>query len=197
MHLQPNRNYISNDDVQTPSGLARQLVAHFQPAGRILEPCAGDGNFLRALRSFVRQRADHSSRNALGRTRVSAVKFRGSSSSVPRTDWCGLKRGRDFFAWERQVDWIVTNPPWSQFRPFLQHAMAVAEHVVFVVTINHLWTRARLRDIREAGFGVREIVLLDTPPSFPPLGFQLGAVHLSRGRSEAIALSDLRGSGKL
>jgi hypothetical protein len=55
---------------------------------------------------------------------------------------------------------------------------------------NHLWTRARLRDLKAAGFGLREIVLLDLPPSFPPMGFQLGAVHLSRGWTQAITLTD-------
>ena len=42
------------------------------------------------------------------------------------------------------MDWIITNPPWSQIRRFLQHALSLADHVVFLFTINHLWTRARL-----------------------------------------------------
>ncbi len=50
MRSQPNRNYTSNDDIQTPLALARKLVAHFQPSGRFLEPCRGNGNFLKALR---------------------------------------------------------------------------------------------------------------------------------------------------
>ena len=49
MRLQPNRNYVSNDDIQTPPLLARRLVQHFRPRGRILEPCKGAGNFLKQL----------------------------------------------------------------------------------------------------------------------------------------------------
>ena len=158
MHLQPNRNYTSNDDVQTPPVLARRLVEHFRPRGRVLEPCRGDGNFLRFL---------------------------------PKgTAWCEIKAGRDFFAWDKQVDWIVTNPPWSQVRRFLQHAMTISEHVVFLFTINHVWTRARLRDIRTAGFGIKQIVLVDMPPEFPQSGFPLGAVHVARGWTGPIALVD-------
>lgn len=182
MHLQPNRNYVSNDDVQTPPELARRIVAHFRPRGRILEPCAGEGNFLRALQEHAGGASRRSGAKASRRGPSSLVLGRRSSRVPPsRVHWCELKRGRDFFAWGKRVDWVVTNPPWSQFRAFLQHGMRWADHVVFLVTVNHLWTKARLRDIRAAGFGLKEILLVDTPASFPPLGFQLGAVHLARG----------------
>lgn len=96
---------------------------------------------------------------------------------------------RDFFAWWEPVDWIITNPPWSQIRPFLQHALSLADHVVSLLTINHLWTKARQRDIRAAGFGLREILLVEMPPEFPQSGFQLGAVHLQRGWRGRIKLT--------
>ncbi len=176
MRSQPNRNYVSNDDVQTPPALARRLVAHFAPTGRMLEPCCGDGNFLRALRKHVSCNPGTS------------VSSRGSAPS--EVLWAELKRGRDFFEWHERVDWIITNPPWSQIRVFLQHAMTLAEHVVLLLTINHLWTKARLRDIRAADFGLREIVLVDMPASFPQSGFQLGAVHLARGHAGPITLTD-------
>lgn len=166
MRCQPNRNYDSNDAVQTPRELARRLVSHFQPAGRILEPCRGQGNLYRFL-----------PKGAL---------------------WCEIEKGRDFFEWSEPVDWIITNPPWSQIREFLKHSMRVADHVVFLMTINHVWTKARIRDIREAGFGIREITLLEMPREFPQSGFQLGAVYVRRGWSGKITFNDLSagGSGK-
>lgn len=57
-------------------------------------------------------------------------------------------------------------------------------------TINHLWTRARLGDVKAAGFGLKELVLVDTPKNFPPSGFQLGAVHLHRGWTGPVTLTD-------
>ncbi len=168
MHLQPHPDYRSDDVVQTPVALARRLAAHFRPWGRVLEPCCGDGHFLAALRAQLRS---------------------SGTASAP-VAWCEIARGRDFFAWQERVDWIITNPPWSQFRAFLQHAMAVSEHVVFLVTVNHLWTRARVRDVKAAGFGLREIVLVDMPRNFPPLGFLLGAAHLARGWTGPVTLTD-------
>lgn len=213
MRLQPNRNYVSDDVVQTPPKLARQLVEHFRPSGRILEPCKGRGNFLRALRAFVRgQKSLVVSQKSLANGQKSVANKRtlnskplapglalssqpsaldSHSKSLSSVSWCELKAGRDFFAWTKKVDWIITNPPWSQIRAFLQHAMRLADHVVFLMTINHVWTKARLRDVREAGFGIREIVLVNMPRSFPQSGFQLGAVHFRRGKQAAMHVTDL------
>ena len=38
-----------NDDVQTPAELAKAIVAHFLPSGRVLEPCRGGGAFVKAI----------------------------------------------------------------------------------------------------------------------------------------------------
>ena len=158
MKFQPGRNYVSNDDIQTPVELAGRIVNYFQPSGRILEPCAGEGHFLQHL---------------------------------PDAEWCEIKRDRDFFAYDQRVDWILTNPPWSQIRPFLAHAFTISDHVVFLMTVNHAWTKARLRIAREHGFGLRAILLVDTPRSFPQSGFQLGAVHYQRGWTGPVILAEL------
>ena len=138
-----------NDCVQTPDSLAKQLVEYFKPNGKILEPCAGDGSFLRALPQGVY--------------------------------WCEILHERDFFDFNEKVDWIITNPPYSIFRKFMNHSMEVADNIVFLVTINHIWLKARMRDIKEKGFGIKEILLLDTPKTFPQSGFQVGCVHLQKG----------------
>ena len=100
---------------------------------------------------------------------------------LPRgTEWCEINSGRDFFDYKKKMDWIITNPPWSKIRAFLQHSLEISENIVFLMTINHIWTKARLRDIKEASFGIKEILLVETPKEFPPLGFQIGAVHLKK-----------------
>lgn len=106
--------------------------------------------------------------------------------------WCEITEGKDFFTFWEKTDWIITNPPWSKMRAFLEHSMEVAENVVFLMTINHLWTKARLRDIDKNNFGIKEIILIDTPRTFPQTGFQLGVVHLQRGYRGDILLTDWR-----
>lgn len=164
MKSQPNRDYVSNDDVQTPDPMALAIVQHFKPAGWVLEPCSGEGAFIRALEK---------------------------QPDVKRIFQCEIKGGADFMDWTARVQWAVTNPPWSKFRDFLGRAMDVADNVVFLVTVNHAWTKARIRDVHQAGFGMKEILLVDMPKSFPQSGFQLGAVHWQRGWTGDIKLSRL------
>jgi len=107
------------------------------------------------------------------------------------TQWCEITEGKDFFDYNEKVDWIITNPPWSQIRKFLQHSMKVSNNVCFLFTINHLWTKARIRDIKESGFGIKEIVIFNTPDNFPQSGFQVGMVHLQSKYVGNIIFSDL------
>lgn len=152
--LCPSKNSPDKDLVFTPFDLAQKIVRHFSPSGFILEPCMGEGSFYYNLKEYADGEAD----------------------------WCELSKGRDFFEWpEKDYNWIITNPPFSKFRAFLQKSMQVADNVVFLCSINHiLGLRARLKDIKVAGFYIREVLLCDTPKSWPASGFQVGAIHLSK-----------------
>jgi predicted RNA methylase len=145
----------------TPPALARALVRALQPSGTILEPCAGTGNFVKALRPY------------------------GQVHS------CEIDRGEDFLAWTQRVDWIVTNPPWSQFRAFLAHSLQIADRVAFVSTLNHLWTTARRQLVKDAGFGIEKLVEFDAPSTWQATGFQLGLVLLTRGYRGACTVTPL------
>ncbi len=153
MKYQPNRNYVSNDKVMTPPPLARAIVDVLQPSGLLLEPCAGDGAFVEALRPFG------------------------------DVEWCEIEKGRDFFSWTRHVDWIITNPPWSQFRRFLEHAMTVADNICFLAPMPHWWTTCRYRLMKQAGFFHHQWLFVEWPPvaGWRAEGFQLCATHIARG----------------
>src|ERR1035437_2234288 len=107
-----------NDCVQTPDKLAELIVGHFHPVGRMLEPCAGNGAFLRALKK-----------------------------QGLKPQWREIRLGRDFLVHTpNHWDWIITNPPWSQFRAFLKQSMIVADNIVFLCLINACFMKARWRD---------------------------------------------------
>lgn len=98
-----------------------------------------------------------------------------------KRDWCEIDRGRDFFDYSRKVDYIFTNPPWSLIRQFVQHGIAIADDVYYLMTINHAFTKARVRDVYNLGFYIADILCVPTPKEFPQSGFQLGVVHWKRG----------------
>jgi len=114
---------------------------------------------------------------------------------LPNAEWCEITEGRDFFDYNKKVDWIITNPPWSKIRNFLIHSMEIALNIVFLITVNHLWTRARIKKIKEMNFGIKEICLIDAPKEFHNTGFQLAAIHLQKGYKGLIILSDLETIG--
>lgn len=148
----PSTTNDATDLVFTPPEWAQAIVDALPLSGRVLDPSKGLGAFYDAFPS-------------------DCIK-----------DWCEITEGRDFLSHIDPCDWIVTNPPWSQMRPFMDHAMGLAENVVFLVTTNHVFTRARVSLIEGKGFGIRGIYHVPTPPKpWPASGFQLSAVWLKRG----------------
>lgn len=143
-----------NDDVHTPPWLAKAIVQHFMPCGKMLEPCRGDGAFVRAM---------------------------------PGCDWFDITQERDFLEARGHWDWIVTNPPFSQFRVFLKKSMELADNIVFVSLVNAWWVRSRQADIREANFALVELCTLPIPKSWPQFGLTLAAGWLRRGWQGGIA----------
>lgn len=136
-----------NDKIMTPVYLAEQIVNHFKPNGKVLEPCSGTGNFLKVL---------------------------------PNADYCEIDSGIDFLEVVGHWDWIITNPPYSKYRDFLIKAMQVADNVVFLQLINATFYKARLREMFKYNFGIKEILLIDTPKEFPQFGFQMGCIYYKR-----------------
>ena len=104
-------------------------------------------------------------------------------NQFPYFDYCEITENKDFFNYTTKVDWIVSNPPWSIYRKFAQHSYTLADNIAYLITINHdIALRARLNDMESAGFGIKEIILLEAPKTnWPQMGFQLGVCWKQRG----------------
>jgi len=140
-----------NDNVNTPEYLAKYIVDYFNPSGFLLEPCKGSANFLKFM---------------------------------PSADWCELSEGKDFFDYKKEnVDWVITNPPFSKIRKFLQHCYELkVKNIVFLCPTNHiLGLKARIIDMMDGGYGIKEIILIKTPKEFPQSGFQWSINHIKKG----------------
>lgn len=161
-----------DDVVMTPPLLAKAIIDHYRPTGLLLDPCCGEGAFFN--------------------------QFGTEAEGVVIKEWCELSEGRDFLTWEgltasSHFDWCMSNPPWSRVRDFNYRAMGVADNIVWLCLVNALFMTARLRDMDDMGFGIKEICRVPQPhkKEWPQCGFQLGACHIQKGYTGPITLSRL------
>ena len=100
-----------------------------------------------------------------------------------RTDWCEIDEGVDFFEYNKKVDWIITNPPYSIFKEILPKMLEIADNIVIVIPANKLLSSMpRLMDIKRAGCNIRQVHYLGSGRQLKfPFGFPVAAVHIERG----------------
>ena len=142
-HLNPN------DVVFTPDWLAERICRMFYVYGTVLEPCKGEGVFLKYL---------------------------------PKdTEWCEIADGKNYYDYNKKVDWIVTNPPYSDFNRFLDHSFALAEHIVLLVPAAKMFkSMGTIKKTLEYG-GIVSIHWLPASKAGFPFGFPCGIFYLKRG----------------
>ena len=137
-----------NDVVFTPDWLAKKICSLFSISGKVLEPCKGEGVFLKYL---------------------------------PKgTDWCEITEGRNYYDYEKNVNWIVTNPPYSDFNRFLEHSFKLADNIVLLVPVAKLFkSMGTLKSIVEYG-GIVSCRFLSGGQAGFPFGFPVGVYYLKR-----------------
>ena len=100
----------ANDDVATPIHIARKIINLFFPKiyndEFLLDPFKGNGVF-----------------------------YNNFPKENPK-DWCEIKEGKDFFDFNKKVDWIISNPPYSIFDEVLEHSFEIADNIVYLVPLS-------------------------------------------------------------
>ena len=118
--LKKARKYkkTTEDVVYTPENIAKltiDLIApYISPTETILEPCIWWGAFYNTL-----------------------------SKKYNNVDWCEIEKWRDFFEYNKNIEWIITNPPYSIYEEFLYHSMEIADNVVYLVPLSKAFTSLR------------------------------------------------------
>ena len=138
-----------NDSVYTPDWLAEKICNMYKINGDVLEPCKGEGVFMKYL--------------------------------PKNSDWCEIKQGKDFYQYKKNVDWIVTNPPYSHFDKFLEHCFLLSKNVVLLVPCSKFFTSiGKLRLVFNYG-NFKEIHILAYSKAGFPFGFPSGVFFLEKG----------------
>lgn len=126
---------LEGDQFTTPRPLAASLVAKIDLDGArcVLDGFKGSGAFFDA---FPR--------------------------NVPK-DWCEIQEGRDFYKYNAEVDWIISNPPFSQFRRVLEHSCKIAQVGFAYIMPGYALSHSRLRLIASFGFYCTQIYSFENP----------------------------------
>ena len=158
-HLNPN------DVVFTPDKLAHEITSLFDINGKVLEPCKGEGAFLKYL---------------------------------PKdTMWCEIADGRNFYDFNDKVDWIVTNPPYSDFNRFLAHCFELAENIVLLVPVAKMFkSMSTIRQVFAYG-NIVSIWWLPASRAGFPFGFPCGIFYIKRNYHGATTMGIFNDSPQL
>ena len=101
---------------------------------------------------------------------------------MPGADWCEAAEGKDFFGWTEPVDWIVSNPPYSTFKPWMLHSFTLAKNVVYLVPLHKVFCGAKYLDAIMQYGGMPEVLVMGAGSRLGfPFGFVVGAIHFKRG----------------
>jgi len=100
---------------------------------------------------------------------------------LPQAEWCEINEGKDFFDWNKKVDWIISNPPFSVMRKFILHSFNIADDIVYLVPVWKIYLAyGTVKAAQEYG-GIKEIRWYGTGSKLSfPMGNGIGAVHWSR-----------------
>jgi hypothetical protein len=99
---------------------------------------------------------------------------------MPDADWCEIQEGRDFFDYNKKVDWIITNPPYSVYDSFLEHCFELGDNIILVVPLNKVMNSyGRIKKYYEYG-GIKEILVTTGSKLGFPFGFPCCIIYFKR-----------------
>ena len=102
---------------------------------------------------------------------------------LPRSsrDYCEITEGSDFFEYKEEVDWVIGNPPYSDFEHFLRHSFDIARDVSFIVPTNKVFQRQVIMDLINNWGGIKSIIVYGNGTKIDfPFGFSVGNFHFKK-----------------
>jgi hypothetical protein len=136
---------IPNHKFYTPSILAEDLVKriNFDGAKVALDPCSGKGAFYRAFPKWIAR------------------------------EECEIEYNKgNFYDWNINVCWIVSNPPFDNLTKWIEHTCKYADLGFAYLLPTYAITHNRLKMIESWGFYCDEMTLIENPKEWN-LGFPM------------------------
>lgn len=98
------------------------------------------------------------------------------------SEYCEIKEGKDFFDYNKKIDWIVGNPPYSIFETFLRKSFEISDNVSYLIPTNKVFQRQVIMDMINNYGGIESIIIYGNGQLIGfPFGFSVGNYHFKRG----------------
>jgi type I restriction-modification system DNA methylase subunit len=124
-------NNNANDIIYTPKPVALKMIdmCDIKEGAFVLDPSKGGGIFY---------------------------------DNLPTTcvkDYCEITENKDFFEYNKSVDLIIGNPPYSLWDKWIEHTVKITNKFCYILGCLN-FTDARVRKIFDNGFSITKIHLL-------------------------------------
>lgn len=100
-----------------------------------------------------------------------------------KSDYCEISEGKDFFDYNERVEWVIGNPPYSNFRAFLEHSFNIAENVSYLVPVNKVFQSQLTMNLINKYGGIKSMLVFgDARATIGlPFGFSVANFHFQKG----------------
>lgn len=164
-----NNNF--NDRIYTPKEIVIDIIKWVKPTGKILEPFRGKGAFYDELLKI-----DEICNN-----------YAGFGSEIKSVYYTEIDEGKDFFKFNHDVDYIITNPPYSIFTQVLEHSMKIADNIILLIPLNKIYTSDKRMNMLEEYMGKDinniKIKRFKVPKDWTAK-FPIGAVWIKKAKND-------------
>ena len=111
---------------------------------------------------------------------------------MPECDWCEIQDGKDFFCYTKHVDWIISNPPFSIYDQFLQHAFRLADNVVYLIPLYKTFKSKKQQQMVDGYGGLKTVLIIGSGNECGfNMGFLCGCVHYKRNYNGLVKVDKL------
>lgn len=87
--------------------------------------------------------------------------------NILNCDWCEITQGKDFFACNQKYDWIIGNPPYSIFNPWIKHSYEIADNIVYLLPTFKVHNALSLMRLYRDKGHIKHIRMYDTGKDIP------------------------------
>ena len=92
--------------------------------------------------------------------------------------YCELQEGIDFYCFDKKVDWIISNPPFSEYDLFLKKAFDVSENVVYLIPLYKTFKSKKQQLLVNSYGGLKNVLIIGSGYECGfNMGFLCGCVH--------------------